>query len=190
LAKSTDVEFDEFVRRHQASVAANIAARGPIDWNKQRDEWLRYLEGLYDQVKDFLRSHIVNGAIRLEFRKIKITEDDIGTYEADKMILYIGDQTITFTPVGTLLIGSKGRVDVEGSAGRSRIALLNKSAKSANDVIKVTIIDPGAPEPITKPKTEKPIEWAWKIVTPPPATAFIDLNKESLLQLILEVSNG
>jgi hypothetical protein len=93
-----------------------------------------------------------------------------------------------------MLIGSKGRVDVVGSAGRSRLVLINKAAKSAHDLIKitVTVVDPKKPTVPLTPKSEKrePIEWAWKIVNSPPATTFMDLNAASFMQMILEVSNG
>ena len=44
------------------------------------------------------------------------------------MILKIGRQEITMTPVGTLLIGAKGRVEVVGPAGRTRLLLVNSKA--------------------------------------------------------------
>jgi hypothetical protein len=186
LVKSVNSDFDEFVRRHQASVVANVA---PIDWNKQRDDWLAYLNKLYTDVEKFLSPYTDNRSIKLDVEAIKLTEPDIGTYETTKMIIRIADQTITLTPVGTLLIGSKGRVDVEGRAGRSRLLLLNKNAKGAHDLIRVTIVDPAKPELTPNLKGET-IEWAWKIVSPPPATTFIDFNRDTFFQLILEVTNG
>jgi hypothetical protein len=36
----------------------------------------------------------------------------------------------------------------------------------------------------------KEIEWAWKIVSRPPAMQFTELNKETLFELLMEVSNG
>jgi hypothetical protein len=44
------------------------------------------------------------------------------------MILKIGRQEIVMTPIGTLLIGAKGRVDVVGPAGRARLVLVNSQA--------------------------------------------------------------
>lgn len=195
MVKSANVEFDEFVKRQTASAAAarNLPSE-PVDWNKQREEWLAYLAGLYDEIKSFLKAYTDNGSIKLKRDKISITENDIGTYDADKMTIYIGTRKITLTPIGTMLIGTKGRVDVAGSAGKSRLVLINKAAKSSHDLIKitVTVIDPKRPTLPPTPKSVKrePIEWAWKIVNSPPATTFMDLNAASFMQMLLEVSNG
>ena len=40
------------------------------------------------------------------------------------------------------------------------------------------------------PPSPKDIEWAWKIVSRPPAMQFIELNKETLFEMLMEVSNG
>ena len=58
--------------------------------------------------------------------------------------------------------------------------------------VTVTTIPPGgsptpSPEPTLSPKE---IEWAWKIVSRPPAMQFIELNKETFFELLMEVSNG
>jgi hypothetical protein len=51
------------------------------------------------------------------------------------------------------------------------------------------IADPKKPASAKRPVPQH-IEWAWKIVSRPPTLSFIELNKESFLQLMLEVSNA
>ena len=55
--------------------------------------------------------------------------------------------------------------------------------------VRVKIIDP---KEKVQPEieNEKKIEWVWKIATWSPAIQYIDLNTESFLQLIMEVSNA
>jgi hypothetical protein len=67
--------------------------------------------------------------------------------------------------------------------------LVDKDATGMRSTIKVTIIDPKRPP---KPEQEAPkhIEWTWKIVTSPPAVAFLELNKDSFLRVLMEVSNA
>jgi hypothetical protein len=92
------------------------------------------------------------------------------------------------TPIGTLLIGAKGRVDVVGPAGRARLVLVNSIA--SGPTIRVTVSIGGKPEPPTAEVEPKEITWEWKIATSPPAIRYIELTQESLFRALMEVANG
>ncbi|MGB6325131.1 MAG: hypothetical protein WBG11_04975, partial [Methylocella sp.] len=159
-------DFDEFVKRQQAEKKEAAT----INWDSERDKWLNYLNALYAQIESFLESYLSAGEAQCEYRDWPLNEENIGSYTARQMILKIGRQEVTFTPVGTLLIGMKGRVDVLGPAGNARLALLDKKATSARSLIKVTVNVVGKrkePSPPMSPPQE-PIEWVWKIVSRPP----------------------
>jgi hypothetical protein len=187
--------FRRFRKRQQPlSAATDNSAAEPTDWNRERDEWLASLNALYERISAFLKEYVDGGSIKCDFKDVPLNEENIGAYSAKEMIIHIGRQEITLTPIGTLLIGSKGRVDVVGSAGRSRLVLIDKDATSASSLIKITIVDPNV-DPKHPPKpagkgVKKNIEWTWKIVSSPPAMKFIELNKESFFQVLMEVSNG
>ncbi len=185
---SADTLFEDFVKRQQQPRSDDEA----IDWNKERDEWLDYLQQLYSCIAEYLDEYIKGGTIKLRDSMIELNEENIGVYKAKRLVVAIGAQEIIFTPVGTLLIGSKGRVDVEGSAGNSRLVLIDKNLTHPRQMFRVTVttIPPGGrpmPQPTPSPKDT---EWAWKIVSRPPAMQFTELNKETLFELLMEVSNG
>jgi hypothetical protein len=46
------------------------------------------------------------------------------------------------------------------------------------------------PLPLEPPPSIKKIEWAWKIVSRPPTMQFIELNRETFYEMLMEVSNG
>jgi hypothetical protein len=184
MATAKNKDFDEFVKRQQP-----LSEAERVDWNKERDDWLAYLNALYSKIEAFLKEYVDNGSISLDYKEHRIIEENIGAYESRLMIIRIGRQEIVLTPIGTLLIGSKGRVDVEGSAGKARLVLVDKDATGMRSTIKVTIIDPKRP-PKREQEAPKHIEWTWKIVTSPPAVAFLELNKDSFLRVLMEVSNA
>ncbi len=181
--RNGNTDFSAFVKRQQSAAAEEE----PVDWAKERDEWLGPLKELYDQIESFLAEYIKNGEIKRSYRDIPLNEENIGSYIAPAMILKIGRQEITLTPVGTMLIGSKGRVDVEGPAGRTRLVLVDNEASGPPRKVSVTI---GKTEPAAAEVAPKDIKWKWKIATSPPIIQYIELTQESLFQALMEVANG
>lgn len=181
-------QFDEFVNRQQAE-KTQVAS---IDWNRQRDEWLTYLDVLYNQIESFLKTYLSAGTVQCEYREIQLIEENIGSYTAKQMILKFGAQEVIFKPIGTLLIGAKGRVDVFGPAGQARLFLLNRKATNARSLVQVTVSVVGKgkrpPSPVKEPSA--PIEWVWKIVASPPEMKFTDLTQDTFFEMILEVVNA
>ncbi|MGO9474033.1 MAG: hypothetical protein ACLPWS_11620 [Rhodomicrobium sp.] len=178
-------DFDEFVKRQHTVSAADKMAWG----RQQRDEWLGYLDELYKQIEIFLKGYLTAGQARCEYSPIERSEESIGIYTAKQMVLIIGPQQIKFTPIGTLFIGTKGRVDVLGPAGEARLLLVNKKATSARSLFKVTArVGTTAPSQVSQPA--EPIEWAWKIASNPPDLTFIDFTQEAFFDMILAVVNA
>ncbi|MGO9637376.1 MAG: hypothetical protein ACLPSO_05475, partial [Terracidiphilus sp.] len=174
--------FDEFVKSQQ------VPEHPEIDWNQMRDEWLQHLDELYDRIHGFLKEYIDSGQMQLEFNSIELNEDNIGRYTARQVTLKIGRKQVRFQPVGTLLLGSRGRVDVIGAGiTEARLVLVNKKFVSASDVIRISINFEGK---LPSPPENEPnnIELAWKIVTRPPDRRFIELTQETLFKMIMEVA--
>ena len=118
-------DFDEFVKRQQ-QLSAAAEEELPLDPKKELEEWLNYLNGLYSDIQMYLKDYISGGSISFKIEDKKLYEDFSGPYIAPKMIIRIGLQEIKLDPIGTMLVGSKGRVDVIGRAGTSRLTLINK----------------------------------------------------------------
>lgn len=181
-------DFNSFVQRQQQKATEEQA----IDWNKEKQEWLEYLEKLYTDIESYLADYIAAGSITLKSSTIELNEENIGTYQAPRLFINIGAQQISLTPIGTLLIGTKGRVDVEGSSGTARLILVDRNATAPRIVSRVTVVGPNGVVTTHSSSDSPPetIDWTWKIVTKPPIMNFIDLTKETLFEMLMEVSNG
>jgi hypothetical protein len=184
LARTAD--FGAFVKRQQALSVSPEGER--VDWAKEREDWLRRLRELYEQIESFLEQYARTGEITLTYREIELNEENIGSYRARQMILKIGRQEITMTPVGTLLIGAKGRVEIAGPAGRTRLLLVDSEASGPVPRLTVRI----GRKPDRPPEEAEPrrIKWTWKIATSPPSIQYVELTQESLFQALMEVVNG
>ena len=157
-----------------------------------RDEWLRDLDSLYRMIEGYLQEYIVDGLIRRSFTEIELDEPDIGKYSARKMDINIGKQRVSLVPIGTQLVGCKGRVDAEGSAGRAQILLLDERVKRAADLIKVRVSTEGSDPHLSPsvPAANPQISWTWKILTNSVDKRFVDLDKESFFSLLMEIANA
>jgi hypothetical protein len=175
-------EFDDFVQRQQGPADT-------VDWSKERDEWLNHLDRLYKKVTMLLAKY-TPGQIQISYKPIGLNEEGIGSYEAQQMVLRIGRQEVDLVPIGTLLIGSKGRVDVSGPAGRAQILLVDSKVSDPRSLIHVTVSVGGKLPPPPPSKRAKEIQWEWKIVTRPPERRFIEITQQSFFDLIMEVANG
>jgi hypothetical protein len=182
-------DFDAFVKRQQAEEKKEAE----LDPKQQLREWLDYLNALYEQIADHLKEYLDTGAAKITLRDIQLDEEFSGVYTARELILKIGPSTVTFTPIGTMLIGTKGRVDVQGPRGTARLVLVNKKVTDARQLIKVTVRRVGGPPLPPAPPTEqaiKQIEWTWKLSTPPPEMKFTELTQDTFFNMILAVANG
>jgi hypothetical protein len=114
-----------------AEVLAVVAGSGssddevtPEDWEARRDEWLEELEQLFEQIGAWVQP--AADAKHAEWKArppVVLKEDFIGQYAAPSFELDVGRRRLVFRPVGTLLVGSRGRVDVVGGT-RSAMLLL------------------------------------------------------------------
>jgi hypothetical protein len=176
--------FDEFVKSQQEP------AHPEIDWNKRREDWLKRLDELYGRIHEFLTGYIEAGQIQIESQPIDLTEENIGTYSAKQLTVKIGRKHVQFRPVGTLILGGKGRVDVIGPKGTSvPILLIDSKARRASDMIRIQVSLDGKP-PVVPKKEPGEVTWEWKMITRPPERRFIELNPETFYDMLLEVANG
>ncbi|HJX83083.1 MAG TPA: hypothetical protein VJ723_01920 [Candidatus Angelobacter sp.] len=172
-------KFEEFMRRQQEPIHS-------ANWNEERNEWLRRLDDLYSCIGSFLSKY---EQIKTEYRDIRLEEEYVGSYTTKQMVLKIGRQTVNIVPIGTVLIGSKGRVDVVGPIGRTQIVLVNSKAKSPLDLIRFDISIGDKPRAAAK-EVPQSIQWAWKIVSRPPERRFEELTRETFYKVLMDVTGG
>lgn len=175
-------DFNTFIEKQRKKDVEEVN----IDWGKKKDEWLDSLKQLYEIIDGFLSEYAKSGDLVIEKKEKSIHEELIGEYMASTLILKIKGEEVIFDPIGTNLIGSKGRVDMKGNAGIVKFVLVNKDAAAPK--IKFTILVSGEPE---KEEQEGEVAgWSWKISTPPPRIKYIELDEESFFDSLMEVING
>lgn len=170
-------EFERYLKQ-QSSTAELV-----IDWDTQKDEWLNHLAQFYKRVEDFLQKYVTSGDISLKYQEKTINEDPIGSYPVKELHIRIKNKGVVLDPIGTNIIGAKGRVDMKGSAGIVKFVLVPKN--SAAPGLKITMGGQPVLKEIETKEETRSIEW--KIATPPPRIKYIEVNGDSFFDSLMEV---
>lgn len=174
-------DFSEFVKRKTAQV------QDEVDWAKTKDDWLRELDELYSRMEHHLRPYTEAHEIEIDRTPIQLREDRLGTYDADKLTFRIGRDRIVAKPIGTLLIGARGRVDLSGPRKTLKIVLLDKGGP----VLAAKGEHGGVTEESSRSMVRGNVEEAgWYIETTPPDSVVVAFGEDSFRDAIMEVSGG
>ncbi|WP_141107062.1 hypothetical protein [Herbaspirillum aquaticum] len=182
--------FEEFVRKQTEQKKEMQNANTQFSKERELETWAQHLAELYEIVERALRTYIEAGSISTAYRTKRIMEEFSGPYDAKEMVITIGLVNVVLEPIGTMLIGTKGRVDIKGPRGRASLVLIRKGVHTARDLISISISVDGTPPPSPKPKFSENDPWIWKISGNPPEMRFDDLTDERFLALLLKVANG
>ncbi|WP_201213991.1 hypothetical protein [Rhodocyclus purpureus] len=176
------IKFDEFVAQQ-----ASRLPQAEINWNRNLEDWLDHISHFFKLTSEFLDAYLASGQIQIDYGTKRIIEEYIGEYEAKTATITIGKSKILLDPIGTNLIGAKGRIDMIGPNGKVKFVLVDADASAPRISVRVWVQGEEPPSEIEKPKV---VQWTWKIGTPPPNIKYIELNRESFFDSLMEVANG
>lgn len=177
-------EFEAFLKaKRQAQ--DDIAA---IDWGKKKQEWLSHLRKLHKTFEDALAEYRKKGEIESELVDVDIDEEGIGAYKAPMMVISFGGETIKLRPIGMNVIAAEGRVDMEGLRGSATLVLVSSALKRPGAAVTLEILIDSEPQPKKRSVKEGRLEW--RFVTGPPYREFLPVTNETILRMLMKVSNG
>ena len=129
---------------------------GPgIDWDDRRNKYLAAVDDLYKKVETLLAEPLAQKAVAIQRRPKELSENYIGTYKVDDLILLTGDEQVRFSPVGRNVAGASGRVDVLGERGVPEVLIVQPDGRwgfvqSRQPTLKVVPFDESSLEEILK----------------------------------------
>src|SRR6266542_2489820 len=97
------------------------AGAGGINWDERREKFITAVDDLYRQIERMLADAIAKKTVTLQRRGKDLSENYIGTYKIDDLILLIGDEQVRFSPRGRNVGSYPGRVDVLGERGEASL---------------------------------------------------------------------
>jgi hypothetical protein len=113
--------FTQFLR----SKKAEEQAEGE-NLQRRKSEWLRSLEKLFSKIEEWLSEPVSQDLIKLGRETVALDEYKLGTYNAPRLVLQVGHETVYVEPVGSIIIGAKGRVDVKRGGTSFKLILTHE----------------------------------------------------------------
>lgn len=117
----------EFLRRQKKTDSPHRRAR-------RQKEWLDAVEALLRHIRSWLAEAQREKLLKIHPDKIKITEENLGTYTAPYLILTVAGKTVKVKPIGSTIIGADGRVDMESANGTFMFLYLGDQGKWVHGV--------------------------------------------------------
>lgn len=164
--------FNEFIKK-KAEVPEK---KKGLSLEEELRLWREKLDELYQLMRETLGDSVEEGSVVITMHDISLHEEQLGVYTVPAAKITIGNNVVTLTPIGTFLIGSRGRLDMKGPFGIVRLTIVPPNSTG----IKVYINQP-------MPESPAPETWVWKITTPPPRISYQDLSSDSFRSALMEV---
>jgi len=176
----TNKRFDDFVDEQRKRGTSLDAAARLLQWKADIADFFQLVEG-------FLKPYIESDKIKLSRRKTDVIEDFLGEYAVENIEIFIGPAQVNLKPIGAIIVGARGRIDMVGPDERTIMFIL-VNEKATKPAIPVQIYREGE-KPSAKVDPAESGKWVWKIATKPPMQ-FLPLTEESFLDALMEVTNG
>ena len=159
-----------------------------INWEEKLNKWKSFIGSLYLNINDWLKEYVESGKIKIVTYDIEIYEEAIGKYSVEAMKIKLGENIVKLIPIGTVLIGTIGRIDIIGESGAQKIILADKNASGPK--IEVNEFISEGKEQNNKKLSYTPVDWVWKFTSNPPRIKYTELNQESFFKCLMNVING
>lgn len=171
-------KFDDFLNNEKQAAKK----KGSFDAAERIAKFLSLIEELYDKVdNEWLAPYIKRGEISTGLCDKTITEEKLGAYVVKEKYLEIGSKRIMLSPVGTLLIGTDARIDIEYRTKSSMIVHISENVNGFSDMLEVKINGQ------IEKKAAKPGKPTWKLVNVASRTSYKTITAQVFQDILMDL---
>lgn len=150
-----------------------------LDYSNTIKLYQSRVEYFYSQIKTWLRPLVDTGKLSIVQEEISLTEDSLGTYPINRMIISFGKFHIELRPIGTILIGTPGRIDMVYNGRIQKFILILENIHNAGQIEKVKKVD----------KNKKAM-FVWKYISDEEQNIYEIVEKHSFETLLVNLINA
>lgn len=181
--------FDDLMKelKEKKENAAKTAAN-TFNSQERIDQYKKRVEELYNLItEDWLHKNVEDGLITIAREPVTIREEMLGNYEVDSLIITIDGKRILLKPYGTILIGTRGRVDISCRMRNGMFILTGENVTSPRAHVVVTV---NGERPRRRKEAEEPGKEVWKFVNRSGMMQYVSLDKKTFQQILMALMNG
>ena len=170
------MSFEEFLQKKNEEAKAK-----PVIDREERIRLFReYVDSFYHQLKnDWLQKFY--DTMHPTFTSVTLHEEALGDYTMKSLNLSVGSSIVKFIPIGTILIGTQGRIDMLCDGKKAMFIMTGEKARSPQAHIMIS--EGGKRQP---KRNYGPL--VWKLVDERGMMSFVDLNAETIQRLIMDMA--
>lgn len=167
---------------------ANEATLARFNREARLKKWQDQVASLYRHIRDYLGKSEKEGYAKIFPEQMTLTEELLGSYQIDRMIIDAGGERVIIAPRGTFIIGAFGRCDMKGEGGTAMLVLLAPGDKPGVSFKEMP--STGDADLKMSALMDKPADIAsaqWHFASRAPRWNYWPLSKETFTQALQEV---
>ena len=131
-------DFIDSVRQHASSEQKQEKESAKYIEGR-RTWWIEEVDKLFNDIRTWLDPLIQDGTIKFETTDIGITEEMLGSYTIREAVIRLANKELRLRPIGSMIFGSYGRVDLIGPTGQAMIVLEADKAQAESSYRPITL---------------------------------------------------
>jgi len=96
-----------FLRKKKEEEKSKVVVREEL-----KRLWLEALKKLFDDIKNWVADASQEGLLQIHEDTEQLAEEHLGRYQVPLLVLRAGASEVLIKPIGAMIIGAKGRVDM------------------------------------------------------------------------------
>jgi hypothetical protein len=128
------MKFEELVRHYADKNKSTTESS--VDWQERKTWWQQRVSQLFDEIDGWLKPLIESNTVTFSKKNVSLTEEALGNYEIESCTIGLQQQKLTFKPLGSVIIGGFGRIDVDGPNGSVMLILCTPEKDVPRDQVR------------------------------------------------------
>lgn len=171
-------KFDDFLSKENKAAKVNGCFNAP----ERIKIFKSLIDELYDKIDhEWLSPYIGDGTIKTGLCDKTITEEKLGSYIVKEKYLEIGRKRLMLSPVGTILIGTDARIDIEYQTRSFMIVHLGENVQGFSDMLEVKVNGKIEKKAV---KSGKP---TWKLVNEAPRISYKTITSQVFQDMLIDL---
>ena len=179
--------FSFFLKSIQEKEKAEAAEKSKFNPAERIEYFQRLVREFFETLEgDWFKEAVDQGLMVIENSELLITEEALGQYKTEKRRLKFGGEVIDFVPIGTIMLGTDARIDMDYKQNKVMFVHVGENVRSASDLIEIRVNG----EIVKKAKTTGPVKKVWKLTYANARTIYTEATAQSVQQLIMDLVNA